>query len=96
MNGPPAFLVTKSSATHCRPWEDGPEHTCPIARSHSEMVKFKEHDAEYDKVVQRLVGLARRAIERGIRSNETEMNPPGKSPMPTAAQEERGADAFCG
>ncbi|KAJ1323029.1 FxSxx-COOH system tetratricopeptide repeat protein [Microdochium nivale] len=68
MSGPPAFLVTKTSATHCRPWEDGTEHMCPISRSHSEMVKFGEHDAEYDKVVQRLTKLARRAITRGVRS----------------------------
>jgi len=65
MNGTPAFLVTKSSATHCRHWEDGPEHLCPIARTHSEMVKFGTHDNEYEKVLQRLIGLARRAIRRG-------------------------------
>ncbi|KAK7409433.1 hypothetical protein QQX98_008394 [Neonectria punicea] len=93
MTGPPAFLVTKSSATHCRSWEEGPEHMCPISRSHSEMVKFAEHDAEYDKVVQRLAGLARRAIEKGIRSNKEDPTPPGKpSSMSTAAQTGGGSD----
>ncbi|KAH7012721.1 uncharacterized protein B0I36DRAFT_256250 [Microdochium trichocladiopsis] len=74
MSGPPAFLVTKTSATHCRPWEDGTEHMCPISRSHSEMVKFGEHDAEYDKVVQRLARLAGRAIKRGVRGSNTDLS----------------------
>lgn len=77
MSGPLACLVTKASATHCRPWEDRPEHICPISRSHSEMVKFGEHDAEYDKVVQILAGLARRAMERGVRSSTADL--PGGS-----------------
>ncbi|KJZ70126.1 hypothetical protein HIM_10496 [Hirsutella minnesotensis 3608] len=63
MTGPPAVLVTKPSATHCRPWEDGPEHMCAVARSHSEMVKFGPNDPEYDKACERLRGLARRAVE---------------------------------
>ncbi|PHH75427.1 hypothetical protein CDD80_2380 [Ophiocordyceps camponoti-rufipedis] len=62
MSGPLAVLVTKSSATHCRPWEDGPEHMCAVGRSHSEMVKFKDQDAEYEKASSRLRGLARRAV----------------------------------
>ncbi|KJZ69702.1 hypothetical protein HIM_10908 [Hirsutella minnesotensis 3608] len=62
MSGPLEVLVTKSSATHCRPWEDGPEHICAVARSHSGMVKFRPHDPEYDKACERLRGLARRAV----------------------------------
>ncbi|KAK7419112.1 hypothetical protein QQZ08_010982 [Neonectria magnoliae] len=62
MTGPTAVLVTKSSATHCRPWEDGPEHICAVARTHSDMVKFRRHDHEYDNACQRLKGLARRAL----------------------------------
>ena len=61
MTGPPATLVTKSSATHCRPWENGPEHVCAVARTHSDMVKFRPQDHEYDKVRERLRGLALRA-----------------------------------
>jgi len=64
MTGPPAVLVTKSSATHCRPGEDGPEHMCAINRTHSELVKFSDQDHEYDKVLLRLKGLARRAVQR--------------------------------
>ncbi|KAK7582824.1 hypothetical protein V3481_012122 [Fusarium oxysporum f. sp. vasinfectum] len=62
MQGPRACLVTKSSATRCRSWEDGPEHTCAIARTHSDMVKFSRQDHEYDKSRERLRGLARRAL----------------------------------
>ncbi|KAL7811186.1 hypothetical protein V8C44DRAFT_330904 [Trichoderma aethiopicum] len=61
MTGPPTILVTKSSATHCRPWEDGSEHICAIARTHSEMVKFGPHDPDYKNVKERLRGLSRRA-----------------------------------
>ncbi|RYP55588.1 hypothetical protein DL771_012342 [Monosporascus sp. 5C6A] len=62
MNGPPAVLVSKASATHCRSWEDGPEHICAIARTHSEMVKFGRNDHEYENVRERLRGLAHRAV----------------------------------
>ncbi|KAK7219299.1 hypothetical protein V2G26_007302 [Clonostachys chloroleuca] len=62
MKGSPALLVTKSSATHCRPWENGAEHICAIARTHSNMVKFGPQDHEYAKVRERLRGLARRAL----------------------------------
>ncbi|KAL7913986.1 hypothetical protein GGI35DRAFT_475827 [Trichoderma velutinum] len=62
MIGPTAVLVTKSSATHCRPWEDGSENICAIARTHSNMVKFGPHDPEYRNVFLRIRGLSRRAI----------------------------------
>ncbi|KAK0729438.1 hypothetical protein B0H67DRAFT_476537 [Lasiosphaeris hirsuta] len=62
MTGPAVTLVTKFSATHCRPWENGPEHVCAVARTHSEMVKFGPQDHEYDKARERLRGLARRAL----------------------------------
>ncbi|ORY57511.1 uncharacterized protein BCR38DRAFT_461232 [Pseudomassariella vexata] len=66
MDGPKAILVTKSSATHCRPWEDGPEQICAINRSHSNMVKFGSEDPEYERTLQRLQGLANRAL--GVQS----------------------------
>ncbi|KAH6637140.1 P-loop containing nucleoside triphosphate hydrolase protein [Chaetomium tenue] len=62
MGEPTAVLVTKFSATNCRPWEDGAEHICAIARTHSNMVKFGPRDHEYDKVCEKLKGLARRAL----------------------------------
>ncbi|TFB02189.1 hypothetical protein CCMA1212_005710 [Trichoderma ghanense] len=63
MTGPPTFLVTKSSATYCRPWEDGPQHICAIARPHSDLVRFGPHDADYRTVKERIRGIARRALE---------------------------------
>ncbi|KAH6851067.1 hypothetical protein B0I37DRAFT_373108 [Chaetomium sp. MPI-CAGE-AT-0009] len=65
MKGPPAVLVNKSSATHCRPWENGPEHICPIDRNHSNMVKFGPHDHEYEKALARIQGVSRRALVSG-------------------------------
>ncbi|EHK49999.1 hypothetical protein TRIATDRAFT_261370 [Trichoderma atroviride IMI 206040] len=62
MTGPTTVLVTKPSATHCRPWENGPEHICAINRTHSEMVKFSPDDANYKNVRDRLSGLCRRAF----------------------------------
>jgi hypothetical protein len=62
MSGPTAILVTKSSATHCRPWEDGAEYICAINRSHSDMVKFIPNDSDYLAVQERIKGLARRAF----------------------------------
>ncbi|KAH7236573.1 hypothetical protein BKA59DRAFT_460104 [Fusarium tricinctum] len=63
MNGPLAVLVSKPSATQCRPWENGPEHICALSRPHSEMVKFAENHHEYDKVRIALRGLAQRAVK---------------------------------
>ncbi|KAL6887937.1 hypothetical protein GGI43DRAFT_426058 [Trichoderma evansii] len=62
MNGPATVLVTKSSATHCRPWEDGAEHICAINRTHSKMVKFGPHDSDYNNIREKLKGLSRRAF----------------------------------
>ncbi|KAF4342119.1 kinesin light chain 1 [Fusarium beomiforme] len=62
MSGPRICLVTKSSATHCRAWESGPEHMCATARTHSEMVKFGPHDHEYQKARDRILSLTRRAM----------------------------------
>ncbi|KAL6819172.1 hypothetical protein V8C40DRAFT_252626 [Trichoderma camerunense] len=71
MIGPTAVLVTKSSATHCRPWEDGSEHICAIARTHSDMVKFGPHDPDYRNVWMRIRGLSRRAIRARDRLQTT-------------------------
>ncbi|EHK27081.1 uncharacterized protein TRIVIDRAFT_34530 [Trichoderma virens Gv29-8] len=71
MIGPPAVLVTKSSATHSRPWEDGSEHICAIARTHSDIVKFGPHDPDYRNVIQRIRGLSRRAIKARDRLQTT-------------------------
>ncbi|KAL6826497.1 hypothetical protein V8C40DRAFT_244386 [Trichoderma camerunense] len=62
MTGEPAVLVSKASATHCRPWENTAEHICAINRTHSEMVKFGQEDPEYDRVLGRIRSLVQRAI----------------------------------
>jgi hypothetical protein len=73
MTGPKEFLVTKPSATHCRPWEQSLEHICAVARTHSNMVKFAPQDHEYKKVRARLERLARRAIQRGWRMRDPDI-----------------------
>jgi hypothetical protein len=61
--GPQELLVNKASATHCRPWECGPDYICPIDRTHYNMVKFGRHDHEYDhKVLPRIQAVVRRAL----------------------------------
>lgn len=67
MTGPDAFLVPKSSATHCRPWEHGAENICALARTHSELVKFSPNDSDYDVVKETIHGLCKRAfVARGV------------------------------
>lgn len=75
MTGATAVLVTKSSATHCRPWERGPEHICAIARTHSDMVKFRPQDHEYDNARETIKGLVQRALSgrRRFQTSETKL-----------------------
>ncbi|OPB38898.1 hypothetical protein A0O28_0020040 [Trichoderma guizhouense] len=63
MSGPAAILVSKSSATHCRERENGSQSICAIDRTHSEMVKFGPEDDEYEKVIELIQSLARKAQE---------------------------------
>ncbi|KAK2035422.1 hypothetical protein LX32DRAFT_606668 [Colletotrichum zoysiae] len=73
MTGDRAILVTKSSATHCRPWEDGPENICAINRSHSGMVKFAVEDHDYEWTVRvKLEVLAKRSL--GVQSRLRDEN----------------------
>ncbi|KAH7160554.1 hypothetical protein B0J13DRAFT_581459 [Dactylonectria estremocensis] len=65
-------LVTKFSATYCRSWEDGPQHICAVARTHSNMVKFRPRDHGYDNARERLEGLSRRGLSarRGTQASK--------------------------
>lgn len=63
MDGPKRVLVNTASATHCLQSEGDSFHVCPIARSHSEIVKFARHDHEYNKIRDRLKVVAQRAID---------------------------------
>ncbi|KAL6405043.1 ankyrin repeat and protein kinase domain-containing protein 1 [Ilyonectria robusta] len=74
MTGATAVLVTKSSATHCRPWESGPEHICAIARTHSDMVKFRPQDHEYDNARETIKGLVQRALSGRRRFQTSQTN----------------------
>ncbi|KAK1252361.1 hypothetical protein MKX08_003548 [Trichoderma sp. CBMAI-0020] len=67
MSGPPTILVTESSAVHCRSWENDSIHIRPIARSHSDIVKFGPGDNYYNDVRDRLYGLVQRAMRREAR-----------------------------
>lgn len=84
MTGKPAVLVTKSSATHCRPWEDGPQHTCAVARTHLEMIKFGPNDPGYDNPRERILGLARRVVRKRNPPRRPDLNltPVRSTPSP--------------
>jgi hypothetical protein len=59
MDGPPAILVGSSSATHTRPWETGVHSMIAINRNHSDLVKFKPYDDDYEHVL----GILKRFVE---------------------------------
>lgn len=58
MSGDPAILVDRYSAKSGRLWEDTPSHLHPINCSHSEMVKFPEHDEDCEVVLGKLKRFA--------------------------------------
>lgn len=58
MSGDPAILVDRYSAKSGRSWEDKPSHLHPINCSHSEMVKFPEHDEDCEVVLGKLKRFA--------------------------------------
>ncbi|KPM39125.1 hypothetical protein AK830_g7453 [Neonectria ditissima] len=57
-----AFFGVPHYGMDIRHSESGSEHMCAINCTHSEMVKFGRHDADYDNACERLRGLARRAL----------------------------------
>jgi hypothetical protein len=59
MNGPPAVLVDRHSATHGREWESDGQFIQPVNRNHSELVKFSNRDDEYQTVTYRHSGKTR-------------------------------------
>jgi hypothetical protein len=54
MDGPPAVLVGRHSATHGREWESDGRLIQPVNRNHSELVKFSKYDDEYQTVLRHL------------------------------------------
>ena len=45
--GPLAILVDRNSATHGRPFEEDNRHILPIARTHSNLIRFGTNDNIY-------------------------------------------------
>lgn len=58
MTGDSTILVDRYSAKSGRSWEDKPSHLHPINCSHSEMVKFPEHDEDCEVVLGKLKRFA--------------------------------------
>ena len=54
MSGEPAVLVDRHSAKSGRSWEDQRSHLYPINCTHSDMVKFCEHDDDLDVILERV------------------------------------------
>ncbi|KAL9111951.1 MAG: hypothetical protein Q9187_007849, partial [Circinaria calcarea] len=63
MKGKRVVLVSQSSATHGRPWENQPHHIQAINRSHSNLVKFSSDDEVYDRILVRLKEFAEDSIK---------------------------------
>jgi protein SERAC1 len=61
MNGPPAVLVDRHSATHGREWESDGQFIQPVNRNHSELVKFSNRDDEYQTVLRYLSTFTKNA-----------------------------------
>ncbi|OIW32574.1 hypothetical protein CONLIGDRAFT_699412 [Coniochaeta ligniaria NRRL 30616] len=61
LNGPPAILVDKDSATHSRPWDKSPRFLVPIKRSHSELGKFERYSDDYEIVLRCILELVKTA-----------------------------------
>lgn len=68
MTGPRSILVNSSSATNGRNWETEEHHVYGLNRTHWDLVKFSNHDADYDRVLVILKTMATAAIST-IRSN---------------------------
>ncbi|EJP62285.1 nacht and ankyrin domain containing protein [Beauveria bassiana ARSEF 2860] len=63
MNGPKVMALSVTSARHCPQSEFNDGCVCAIPRSHSDIVKFEENDAQYDKVRTILEAMARDTTE---------------------------------
>lgn len=74
MNGPRRFLVSQPSATSCLPADIASAHSVAIHRTHSDLIKFSHHDAEYDKVAYVLKRIYKRqaaAVDKEMRLKQS-------------------------
>lgn len=74
MSGPKAILVSVASATACLKEADKRDYVCPIARPHSEMIKYAKQDDVYEIVLQKLQAIAKRAISPSARPESMTRN----------------------
>ncbi|KIW72762.1 hypothetical protein PV04_00937 [Phialophora macrospora] len=73
MEGPPTVLVNQESATHGRAWEKRSAFVVALNRTHSELVKFRKHDEDYEIVLSRaneLLQEMKRREESAARQTE--------------------------
>lgn len=63
MQGDPAVLVDRSSATHGRLWENEEHHIHAIERDHSNLIKFCYRNEIYDRIREHLQGFAMDAVK---------------------------------
>ena len=78
MSGPLTILVNEASATHGRPGEYEAHDIQAINRTHSEMVKFKPRDPDYQLVAGFLRNFAVSApavINARFRLSQSNYNP---------------------
>ena len=69
MTGDLEFRVTASSATHCRPWENTDDYLYPMDRDHSDLVKFRAADVDYDTVWETIQGMVEQS--KGFQERRT-------------------------
>ncbi len=72
MEGPTACLVNQESATHGRAWENRNRFVIALNRSHSELVKFRKHEEDYEIVLDRINELLQEMKRRESGARETE------------------------
>jgi hypothetical protein len=74
MIGNPAVLVDKTSATHCRAWENNHHFILAINRNHADLVKFSRYEEDYFRVRSHLQSFIREAetVIRGRFKNSPE------------------------
>ncbi|KAM3431903.1 hypothetical protein NHJ13734_007093 [Beauveria thailandica] len=71
MNGPKIMALSVTSARHCPQSEFNDGCVCAIPRSHSDIVKFDNNDAQYDKVRTVLEAMARDTTESNFQVSLT-------------------------
>ena len=84
MSGEPAVLVDRHSAKSGRSWEDQRSHLYPINCTHSDMVKFCEHDDDLDVILERLtrfVYMAPAVIKYRWANHAEVSSPPYRNPV---------------